>query len=166
MNQQTATIETNETGANPVTKRGRGRPKGSLNVGATSKVCKAAVAILNNKMPDEWTVGNVQAIETPTLRLLALGRSTKALDLLYDFVRGVEDGGQEAPAAIRRLAALDILNIAGITTTSQTIAKQTPTNKPVAELDATELRALLASQKSALEQINSGLGRVVNEAEG
>ena len=98
--------------------------------------------------------------------MLALGRSTKALDLLYDFVRGAEEGGQEAPAAIRRLAALDILNIAGITTTSQTIAKQTPTNKPVAELDATELRALLGSQKAALEQINQGLGRVVNEAEG
>lgn len=163
MNAQIQQTATNEKGAKPVTKRGRGRPKGSPNVGATAKVCKAAVAILNNKLPDEWTVGNVQAIETPKLRLLALGRSTKALDLLYDFVIGVEGGGQEAPAAIRRLAALDILNIAGITTTSQTIVKQAANNKPVAELDADELRALLASQKTALEQINDGLGRVVNE---
>ena len=98
--------------------------------------------------------------------MLALGRSTKALDLLYAFVVGPEEGGKEAPASIRRLAALDILQIAGLSTTSQTIVKQTATNKPVAELDADELRALLASQKSALDQINHGLGRVVNEVDG
>jgi hypothetical protein len=163
MSAQTAT---NEQTARPATAKKMGRPKGSGNISPTVKVCRAAVELLNSKVPDEWTVDNVQAIEMPKLRLLALGRSTKALDLLYAFVIGVEEGGKEAPASIRRLAALDILNIAGLTTTSQTIVKQTATNKPVAELDADELRALLASQKSALEQINHGLGRVVNDADG
>jgi hypothetical protein len=163
MSAQTATNEQTER---PATAKKMGRPRGSPNISPTVKVCRAAVELLNSKVPDEWTVGNVQAIEMPKLRLLALGRSTKALDLLYAFVIGVEEGGKEAPASIRRLAALDILNIAGLTTTSQTIVKQTATNKPVAELDADELRALLASQKSALEQINHGLGRVVNEVEG
>jgi hypothetical protein len=154
---------TNEQQGKPIQAKKMGRPKGSPNISPTVKVCRAAVELLNSKVPDEWTVGNVQAIEMPKLRLLALGRSTKALDLLYAFVIGPEEGGKEAPASIRRLAALDILNIAGITTTSQTIVKQATNNKPVAELDADELRALLASQKTALEQINDGLGRVVNE---
>ena len=157
---------TNEQTGKPATAKKMGRPKGSGNISPTVKVCRAAVELLNSKVPDEWTVGNVQAIEMPKLRLLALGRSTKALDLLYAFVVGPEEGGKEAPASIRRLAALDILQIAGLSTTSQTIVKQTATNKPVAELDADELRALLASQKASLDQINQGLGRVVNEAEG
>jgi hypothetical protein len=169
-----------ETLAIPVVARRKGRPKGSLNKSKRaqqassyqSEMLKIIVPgniniepnNINNRLQAFFgDVPGLQEKEIPKLRIEALGFGGKALRLLMDFVLGKDEGGQEAPAAIRRLAALDILNIAGITTTSQTIIKQPASNKPVAELSADELRALLASQKTALEQINDGLGRVVNE---
>ncbi len=150
----------------PAVPRKAGRPKGARNKKGS---VLHGMNIIDGEIkftPFYGTVEGVQASELPRLRIEALGFGGRALKLLMDFVIGKEEGGQEAPASIRRLAALDILQIAGLSTTSQTIVKQTATNKPVAELDADELRALLASQKASLDQINQGLGRVVNEAEG
>jgi hypothetical protein len=173
-------IALSEYTKNLAVSRGKGRPKGSLNKKKLVKeasnyqneILKIIVpgnintepSNINNRLQAFFgDVPGLQEKEIPKLRIEALGFGGKALRLLMDFVLGKDEGGQEAPAAIRRLAALDILNIAGITTTSQTIIKQPASNKPVAELSADELRALLASQKTALEQINDGLGRVVNE---
>jgi len=172
-------IFTNEEQTKPP-RRGRGRPKGTPNKlqrakGEINAFNQAANKSINRELGNIATVslatfgqqvGALQEIQVPRIRIQALGLSGMALELLADFVKGVEKGGQEAPASIRRLAALDILNIAGITTTSQAIDKQTATNKPVSELSADELRALLGQQRQALDKLDRGLGRVVNEAEG
>jgi len=172
-------ILTNDEQTKPA-KRGRGRPKGTPNKlqrakGEINAFNQAANKSINRELGNIATVslatfgqqvGALQEIQVPRIRIQALGLSGMALELLADFVKGVEKGGQEAPASIRRLAALDILQIAGITTTSQGIEKQTATNKPVSELSADELRALLGQQRQALDKLDRGLGRVVNEAEG
>ena len=172
-------IFTNEEQTKPP-RRGRGRPKGTPNKlqrakGEINAFNQAANKSINRELGNIATVslatfgqqvGALQEIQVPRIRIQALGLSGMALELLADFVKGVEKGGQEAPASIRRLAALDILNIAGITTTSQAIEKQTATNKPVSELNADELRAMLSQQRAAIEKLDQGLGRVVNEAEG
>ena len=150
----------------PAVPRKAGRPKGARNKKGS---VLHGMNIIDGEIkftPFYGTVEGVQASELPRLRIEALGFGGRALKLLMDFVIGKEEGGQEAPASIRRLAALDILNIAGITTTSQAIDKQTATNKPVSELSADELRALLGQQRQALDKLDRGLGRVVNEAEG
>jgi len=172
-------ILTNDEQTKPA-KRGRGRPKGTPNKlqrakGEINAFNQAANKSINRELGNIATVslatfgqqvGALQEIQVPRIRIQALGLSGMALELLADFVKGVEKGGQEAPASIRRLAALDILQIAGITTTSQGIEKQTATNKPVSELNADELRALLGQQRAAIEKLDKGLGRVVNEVEG
>jgi hypothetical protein len=167
--QQTAS---GEQGAKPANKRKAGRPKGALNKpDRTNELNYAANKTINNALGGiaklslatfSSKVSDVANIQIPRIRIQALGMSGAAMELLSDFVTGV----QEAPASIRRLAALDILNIAGITTTSQAIDKQTATNKPVSELSADELRALLGQQRQALDKLDRGLGRVVNAAEG
>ena len=85
----------------------------------------------------------------------------QALDTLTKMICGAID----CPPAVRRLACLDVLQIAGIATNG-TNAPQTLGSKPVHEMDAAELRALLGAQRAALEKLDAGLGRVVDgEAE-
>ncbi|MBK7423579.1 MAG: hypothetical protein IPJ48_11020 [Propionivibrio sp.] len=91
----------------------------------------------------------------------AVAWAPQALDTLTKMIGGAID----CPPAVRRLACLDVLQIAGIATIG-TNAPQTPGNKPVSELSADELRALLGQQRAALEKLDAGLGRVVDgEAE-
>ena len=81
----------------------------------------------------------------------------QALDTLTKMICGAID----CPPAVRRLACLDVLQIAGIAT-SGTNVPQTPGDKPIHELNANELRALLGQQRAALEKLDAGLGRVVD----
>jgi len=95
----------------------------------------------------------------PTVRMAAIERAPSALNLLIKFVTGEES----APAAVRRLAALDILALAGLTTGP---AQPEPgTQKPVCDLTADELRAILAQQQGTLAELQQGLSGNVIEAD-
>lgn len=92
----------------------------------------------------------------PRIKMRAVEAAPTALRTLV----GMMDGSITAPASVRRLAALDLLNIAGIPTNAATV-EQTPGGKPVAEMTAEELRALLGQQRAALAKIDASLGEVV-----
>lgn len=96
----------------------------------------------------------------PRIKMRAVEAAPTALHTLV----GMMDGSIEAPASVRRLAALDLLNIAGVPTNAATV-EQTPGGKPVSEMTAEELRGLLSQQRAALEKIDASLGEVVEGEE-
>lgn len=94
----------------------------------------------------------------PLVELAALHKSGTAIDYLI----GLVEGTQEAPASVRRLAALDVLQLGGIVKIGQGGHAVDPSHKGINEMSADELRALLDRQRAAMDALQAGLGPVVN----
>lgn len=94
----------------------------------------------------------------PLVELTALQTSGTAINYLVGLVEGTE----EAPASVRRLAALDLLQLGGIVRIGQGGHAVDPSHKSINDMSANELRTLLDRQRAALDGLQAGLGPVVN----
>jgi hypothetical protein len=108
-------------------------------------------------------LNEARGLQVPALKIQAIGMSQRALQLLDDFVTGKE----EAPPAVRRLAAVDLLTIAGVISTNGQTPVQIPGGaRPINDLTVDELRSLLETQRGTLDRLQKGLaGNVIEHSE-
>jgi hypothetical protein len=123
----------------------------SRQVGFEKSAAKQAASVLLEE----------QAKQGPAVKLLALGHAQRAVELLADFVSGAED----CPPAVRRLAALDLLTVAGVIVTGGKEQPIAPSAKPITDLTADELRQLLGQQRATLEGLQRSIAGQVIEGE-
>lgn len=90
----------------------------------------------------------------------------RALALVPQAIKTIESImlNEEAPAQTRRLCALDVLLLGGANPHAESLLRD-PGGKPLHEMTAADLRAMLDQQRSAVRVLEEGLQGEVIEAD-
>jgi len=119
------------------------------------------LVIINESRVSKQLYEENLSIKSPTVKNQALRVASESVELLTGMVRG----SVEAPPAVRRQAALDLLTISGVIVPAGQAQPVAASAKPINELTADELRQLLQQQRSTLEGLQKSISGQVVEGE-